>query len=69
MKDRLDRFMLDCIPIASDVFGNLILLKSEGGEVYFWEHEREGQEGALNLLAQGFDQFLLALKDLEEDGG
>jgi len=68
MKDRLGRFMLDCIPIASDVFGNLILLKSGGDGVYFWEHEREGQEGALNLLAKGFDHFLLSLRDLREDG-
>lgn len=68
MKDRLDRFKLDCIPIASDVFGNLILLKSGGSGVYFWEHEREGQEGALTLLTQRFDYFLLSLRDIQEDG-
>lgn len=68
MLDRLTRFSLDCIPVASDVFGNIILLKSGGGGVYFWDHEREGQEDALIFLADGFDQFLQSLRDLREDG-
>jgi hypothetical protein len=65
MKDRLSRFMLDCIPIANDVFGNLVLLKSGGGGVYFWDHEREGGDDALTPVAQNLDDFLNSLKDIQ----
>ena len=54
-------------PVARDPGGNLILLAAEGpraGKVYFWDHEREADEGRpptednLYLIANSFDEFL-----------
>jgi hypothetical protein len=54
-------------PIARDPGGNLILLAAKGarkGKIYFWDHEREADEGDpptednLYLIANNFEEFL-----------
>lgn len=60
------------LPIAREVFGNLILLSVKGpdrGKVYFWDHEMECAEGEipdysnLTLIADSFEEFIDGLKD------
>ncbi len=55
------------VPIATDSFGNLIVLKLGGpnpGQVYFWDHEEdEGSPEAANLspIAGSFAEFVASL--------
>jgi SMI1-KNR4 cell-wall len=62
-----DRVPTNLFPIARDPGGNLILIAENGfdaGKVYFWDHERESDEGEpptdrnLYLIANSFDEFL-----------
>lgn len=62
------------MPIASDVFGNLVCLGvSERNQckIYFWDHEREsnefGDEGNVFLVADSLHDFLLSLLFSEDD--
>jgi hypothetical protein len=66
----------DLLAIATDPFGNLICLGLDGsrhGQVYFWDHEREG-EGAeedrrdLELTAESFDAFMRSLAPVQSGG-
>ncbi len=59
------------LPIADDVYGNLILLavkNPDRGKIYFWDHELEVEEGEeptyenLTLIADSFDEFINNLK-------
>ncbi|MFO1079345.1 MAG: SMI1/KNR4 family protein [Reyranellaceae bacterium] len=56
-------------PIAGDEAGNLICLAYEGdrlGEVYFWDHDEEGDpRTARNVyfVASSFEEFLESLHD------
>lgn len=66
-----DRIPPRLFPIARDPGGNLICLSSGGedlGTVYFWDHERESEEGApateanLYRIAGGLEEFLNMLQ-------
>lgn len=63
-KDRIPKSLL---PIATDPFGNLLLLSLRGndfGAIFFWDHEREGADDtSKNLLpvSKSFDAFLAEL--------
>ncbi|TRX74773.1 SMI1/KNR4 family protein [Pseudomonas mangiferae] len=59
MKVFIDRFPVKAIPIASDVFGNQLIVVSEGesyGKVYFFDHEYE--ENNLYLVAENVEELL-----------
>ena len=65
-----DRVPSDLLPIAHDPGGNLVCLGVAGtrlGQVFFWDHEREAEEGEpatyenVVLLAPDLDTFLDAL--------
>lgn len=50
------------LPIASDSFGNYIILSVAGiqrGKIYFWDHE---QRDYLELIAENFAQFVAICK-------
>lgn len=60
----------DFIPIASDVFGNIICIAISGklfGKVYFWDHEFETDDNEeptmrnMTLIANNFDEFINGL--------
>ena len=62
-----DRMPSRFFPIARDPGGNLIGISTKGadvGKVYFWDHERESDDGEtpndknLYLVADSFDKFL-----------
>ncbi len=53
-----------CIPIASDPFGNQICINSKG-QIHFWDHELEGSDNSLKLIANDFDGFLLSLYEVD----
>lgn len=62
------RYPDEFLPIGEAAGGNLILLRvgaTSSGEVYFWDHEFEGDEEVtwenLTLLAKSFTQFMEAL--------
>lgn len=66
-----DRIPAWSFPLARDPGGNLILLAAEGsrkGRVYFWDHEREADDGEpprednLYLISDSFEEFLAQLK-------
>jgi hypothetical protein len=66
------RLPADLFPIARDPGGNLIALGTEGSKtdkVYFWDHEREADEGNpptnrnLYLVSESFDQFIGSLHE------
>jgi hypothetical protein len=42
MKRYKNRVPENCLPIADDPAGNLFLLHTPSGSVYFWDHENEG---------------------------
>jgi len=49
------------VPVAYDAFGNLILLALTGkrrGQVFFWDHEREGEGNPSRLIANDWTSFL-----------
>ena len=62
-----DRVPSRYLPIAHAEGGNLILLSADEHDpaVYFWDHEQEveagGEDGALELVASSFEQFVAAL--------
>ena len=62
------RVPINTLPIASDVFGNLILLSVKGedyGKIYYWDHEGETEPADysnLTLIADSFDEFISMLK-------
>jgi cell wall assembly regulator SMI1 len=58
------------VPIATDAFGNVILLGIRGdaqGRVYFWDHEEEPESqpdwSNVDLLANNFDEFIAGLRE------
>jgi len=57
------------IPIASDPFGNSVLLevaRPHRGRVWFWDHEQSGEpDKAVSLLAETFTEFVASLVPLE----
>jgi len=59
------------IPIASDPFGNAILLevtRPNRGRIWFWDHERSGEPAqAVSLLADTFTKFVESLVALDGD--
>ncbi|MGL4426185.1 MAG: SMI1/KNR4 family protein [Alphaproteobacteria bacterium] len=72
-----DRVPENTLPIAADVYGNLILLSVKGpdrGKIYFWDHEMEADTdhgetpdySNLTLVADSFDEFIQNLKS-EDD--
>lgn len=69
MRDYKDRIPDGTLPIATDPFGNLILLGIDGGSdpaVYFWDHENEpeGNEIPRNvyLVCNCFTEFINGLR-------
>lgn len=69
-KSYKDRIPSDLLPIACDPFGNLICIATRGsnyGRVYFWDHEREADDGEsadysnVRLIADAFSGFLEGL--------
>lgn len=76
MRVHEDRVPKGFVPIAGDPMGNEICLAVSGeheGEVYFWEHEEEAEDGEeptmqnMYLVANSFEEFLNNLKPYEED--
>jgi len=70
----LNRIPSNCIPIASDTFGNQILISVKNpdrGKIYWWDHEREADPNQgekpdysnLVLVANSFTEFIENLKD------
>jgi hypothetical protein len=66
------RVPAECLPIANDPGGNLVLLAVRAknkGRVYFWDHENElepGPDGTIGydntcLIADSFDAFMNSL--------
>lgn len=54
------------LPIANDVFGNQILIRTDGqdkGTILFWDHETE----KTTELSPSLDEFLASLQPEEED--
>ena len=67
METFADRLPSDLFPIARDPGGNIIAVATQGadaGKVYFWDHEREADDGEppskmnLHLISESFDSFL-----------
>ena len=58
------RIPSDCLPIATDPFGNVIMLgitHQNLGRVYFWDHEKETEppsEGNISPIAHSFSEFV-----------
>lgn len=53
------------LPIAHDPGGNLICIscdQKDNGYIYFWDHEKEGNNTNLYLIEQGFSLFLNSLR-------
>jgi len=57
------------VPVANDVFGNLILLSTGDERIYFWDHEQEDLDPsqAMTLLSFNFSEFLQSLRDIKPD--
>jgi len=61
-----DRIPSDLLPIASDDFGNIILLDlgaKSVGAIYFWDHENENMDGDpwwdnISYIAPSFSTFV-----------
>jgi hypothetical protein len=69
-EDRLPGWLT---PVARDEFGNLFCLsirRSDGGSIWFWDHELEADEGEaprldnINRVADNWTQFLNGLTPL-----
>ena len=59
-----ERIPVGYVPIAYDPFGNFIcisLLKSNYGEIWFWDHELEDEETNLFYVSKTFTDFLDSL--------
>lgn len=72
-----DRVPQNMLPIADDVYGNLILLSIKGadrGKIYFWDHEMEADAAQgevpdysnLTLISDSFDEFINSLHSVED---
>jgi hypothetical protein len=66
----------ELLPIATDVFGNLVCLAVSGpdrGKVYFWFHEEESDDDEaptydnVYFVADSFTELITSLTELEED--
>ena len=62
-----DRIPKSFLPIATDPFGNLILISlraKDNGTIHFWDHEREDPDDSsknVQQLAKNFDDFVATL--------
>ncbi len=71
-----DRYPPGFIPIARCEGGDLILMSTDSGAIYFWEHEFEADDGIIpdlsnmTLVATGLRDFLQNLfrEELGSDG-
>ena len=68
----IDRLPSSFVPIATDPGGNQICICTAGedlGKVFFWDHEREQEEGVaptydnVLLVSNSFHEFLASLTD------
>lgn len=50
------------IPIADDEGGNFYLLNCKNGEVVWWNHERDLNDGRVEIVAPSFEQFLASIE-------
>jgi len=75
-RDMQKRIPSNFIPIASDVYGNRILLavkNPDRGKIFFWDHELEADDGEvpdysnLTLIAPDFQTFLNSLRPEEDE--
>lgn len=60
-----DRIPENTLPVASDHFGNQILLRmgtQPDGPVYFWDHELELEGGETTQIAPSLESFMANLK-------
>lgn len=61
-----DRLPQKLLPIASDSFGNLVLVDvgaKDVGAIYFWDHENENPEGEpwwdnISFIVPSFSEFI-----------
>ena len=64
-----NRIPKDFLSVATDSFGNLILMNvgnQSNGKIFFWDHEREEDLPPLNnisFVANSFEDFVDALKE------
>lgn len=75
LKNYAGRVPEDMLPIGADPGGNLILLAVAGpkrGKVFFWDHEREGDDEEqpyydnIKQLADSFADFLASLHEFRD---
>lgn len=61
----------EMIPIASDAFGNCVLLEVRGpnrGRIWFWDHEMSGDPAkSVSLLANSFTEFVESLDPTDDE--
>jgi hypothetical protein len=50
------------VPIAHDPGGNLICIASNSGFIYFWDHEKEGEDNVY-FISDSFNHFIDNLSD------
>ena len=74
-----DRLPLNCVPIATDAFGNqfcISLCAETYGKIYFWDHEvmdtNEGEKATLEIVdliwvADSFDELCAKIKAANAD--
>lgn len=74
-KNMIERMPDNFVPIASDVYGNRILLavkNPDRGKIFFWDHELEVDDGEvpdysnLTLIAPDFQTFFDSLRPDED---
>jgi len=61
MRQYQGRLPKHTLPIAIDEFDNLFLVslaRGTTGRILFWDHESEGTDASLALIAHGIKQFL-----------
>ena len=63
-----DRIPDAFFPVAEAAGGNLILMNSKDGSIYFWDHELElkSPNAAVSKVANSFDEFLNLLQPLTD---
>lgn len=61
----------EMVPIASDAFGNCVLLEVRGsnrGRIWFWDHEMSSDPAkSVSLLASSFTEFIGSLVPTDEE--